>query len=185
MNILRIVYDWPPPWNGLAPAPYEMSVAQSKLGHKISIFCGRWPFAGEVEEISNVKTFTLLREPLPGLLSITISPLLFVYYLYWRRKLEVDIIHSHGHFAIWIYWYRRFLKNRFPDAKELKTPLVVHFHNTFKGRWEKLKEQDKPIKTISKTISWPLGVRSDTWAAEVADACIFVSKDLRQEAIKY
>ena len=46
MKILRIVYDWPPPWYGLAPAPYEMTVAQTKLGHTIDVFCGRWPRAG-------------------------------------------------------------------------------------------------------------------------------------------
>jgi len=30
MNILRLIYDWPPPWDGLAPAPFEISRAQAE-----------------------------------------------------------------------------------------------------------------------------------------------------------
>ena len=43
MNILRIVYDWPDEnviTVGLAPGPYEMSKAQSKLGHNVFVLCG-------------------------------------------------------------------------------------------------------------------------------------------------
>uniref|UniRef100_A0A7C4TQK7 Glycosyltransferase family 1 protein n=1 Tax=candidate division WWE3 bacterium TaxID=2053526 RepID=A0A7C4TQK7_UNCKA len=185
MKILRIAYDWPPPWDGLAPAPYEMTKAQLKLGHEISVFCGRWPFSGNLEEIPGVSTHTFIREPLSGALAVTISPLMFFYYLMWRRNNEVDVIHSHGHFGIWIYWYRRLLKRKFPNAKELKTPLVVHFHNTVKGRAENLLKNNKEIKAISKYLSWPMAEMSDKWAVEVADACIFVSEEIKNEAIKY
>jgi glycosyltransferase involved in cell wall biosynthesis len=185
MKILRIVYEWPPPWHGLAPAPYEMTSAQVKMGHEVDVFCGRWPFSGPIEKLSGVKTHTFIRELLPGTLNITISPLVLFYYLFWKGRKKVDVIHSHGHFAIWIYAYRVFLKKFFPKAKELQIPLVVHFHNTVKGRWEKLKGQKKPIKWVSKKISWPIAQKSDMWAVSVADACIFVSGDTRQEAIKY
>ena len=30
MRLLRIFYDWPGTWNGLAPAGYEMTKEQSK-----------------------------------------------------------------------------------------------------------------------------------------------------------
>ena len=40
MNILRLVYEWPPPWDGLAPGPYELTEAQQKLGHDVVVFCG-------------------------------------------------------------------------------------------------------------------------------------------------
>ena len=49
MKIARIIYDWPPPWSGLAPHPYELTLAQLKLGHEVEIFCGRWPHAGGFE----------------------------------------------------------------------------------------------------------------------------------------
>lgn len=185
MRILRIAYEWPPPWDGLAPAPYEMTTAQAKLGHKITVFSGRWPGAGDIETFSGVENVTFWREPLPGTVNLTTSILMFVYYLMWRRKNEVDVIHSHGHFGIWVYWWRNFLKQRKPDAKELKTPLVVHFHNTVKGRAANLEENGSAIKDFSKKIAWPLAEKSDRWAVQNADAMIFVSEETRNEAIKF
>ena len=35
MNILRICYEYPPPWEGLTPGPYEISNFQIKIGHRI------------------------------------------------------------------------------------------------------------------------------------------------------
>jgi glycosyltransferase involved in cell wall biosynthesis len=190
MNILRIAYEWPPPWDGLAAAPYEMTSAQARLGHKIDVLCGRWPMSGDIEHVSGVTVHPLIREPLRGTLAITISPVLFLYYLFLRRKWRkqgkvIDVIHSHGHFAIWIYWYRNFLKKRFPKAKELETPLVAHFHNTVKGRAEGLKKNGTNVAFISQYISWPFAERSDRWAVAAASACVFVSGDIRKDAIKY
>ena len=185
MKILRIAYDWPPPWDGLAPAPYEMTAAQEDLGHEITVFCGRWPRSGSLENPGEVNIKTFLREPIPGTLNLLISPALFLYYLFWRKRNPVDVIHSHGHFGIWIYWWRTFLKRRFPKAKELQTPLVVHFHNTVKGRAENLKEMRKSVNPVSKSLSWPLAEKSDRWAVESAEALIFVSEDTRKEAIKF
>ena len=186
MKILRIIYDWPPPWDGLAPHPYELTVAQEALGHEIHVFCGRWPSAGPLEEPKNVKIMPIFREPFQGTIALTSSVILFFKYLKWRKQnKDVEIIHSHGHFAMWIYGYRYFLQKYFPWHWELKTPLVVHFHNTVKGRWDKMIEEDKFIMPHSKYISWPLGVLSDKWATKTAAACIFVSKDTAEEARKY
>lgn len=185
MKILRITYEWPSPWDGLAPAPYEITHAQEKKGHTFDIFCGRWPFSGDVEVLPNTKFTTFFREPLPGLLLVTIAPFVLIKYLIWRRKNKPDLIHSHGHFAAWIYLYRRFLQKFFKGSKELKIPLVVHFHNTFKGRWISLEKKGSPIKPLTKYISWPLGVMSDRLAVKTADACIFVSGEIKEEAAKY
>lgn len=185
MRILRIVYDWPPPWSGLSPAPYEMTQAQLKHGHTFDIFCGRWPFAGPLEKLPNCRFKTFIREPLPGSLSILISPILFLYYLYWRFENKPDIIHSHGHFAIWIYAYRALLQKIFPWSGELKIPLVVHFHNTVAGREEALKNRGVSVKFYSKYLAWPLAKLSDKWAIKTASACVFVSQQNKEEAIKY
>src|SRR3989344_3395987 len=43
MNILRIVYDWPGKnviTEGLAPAPYGLSIAQARAGNKVYVLCG-------------------------------------------------------------------------------------------------------------------------------------------------
>lgn len=185
MRILRIVYDWPPPWSGLSPAPYELTQAQIKQGHSFDIFCGRWPLAGKLETLPNCKFKTFIREPLPGTLSLTTSILLFFYYLYWRFSNKPDLIHSHGHFAMWIYLYRLILKKIFPWSRELKIPLVVHFHNTVAGRQEALEQRGTKIKVYSKYLAWPLAKLSDKWAIKVAHACVFVSNQNKEEAIKH
>ena len=184
MKILRIIYDWPPPWQGLGPHPFELTKAQLKLGHKVDIFCGRWPKAGPIERPEGVNIHSILREPFNGAIFFTTSVALFFKYLSFRRKNKVDIIHSHGHFGIWIYLYRSLLQRFFPWAKELKTPLVVHFHNIAKDRWEKMEEQGKEIRTISKKFSWPMAVFSDRKSVEVASACIFVSEENRKKAVE-
>ena len=62
---------------------------------------------------------------------------------------------------------------------------VTHFHNTFAGRWDSLKKEGKKIKLFSEKIAWPLGIKSDKWALEVSDVCIFVSQNLLEEAVQF
>ncbi len=187
MKILRIIYDWPPPWQGLAPHPYELTVAQTKLGHKFTIFCGRWPKSGQVEQPANTEVISFMRAPLPGTMMLTTAFLMFWKYLFFRDddKNTVDLIHSHGHFGIWIYLYRFLLSKIWPWSTELKTPLIVHFHNTVAGRWEAAKEKEIDVKPVSKYLDWPLARLSDKLAVKTASACIFVSEDNRQDAIKF
>lgn len=185
MKILRIIYDWPPPWQGLAPHPYELTVSQLKEGHEIEIFCGRWPNAGNIERPGNIKVNPIIREPLPGTIFFTSSVILFFKYLLWRRNNTPDIIHSHGHFAIWIYYYRNILQRFFPWSKELKIPLVVHFHNVAKDRWYQMEKQNKSITPLARMLVWPLSVFSDRYAAKTGAACIFVSRGNLLKAVEY
>jgi glycosyltransferase involved in cell wall biosynthesis len=185
MKICRIVYEMPPPWDGLAPHPYEVTLAQSKQGHDITVFCGQWPNAGKTELIPGVTYHHIMREPFPATISLTSSVILFCKYLLWRRTHSPDILHCHGHFAIWIYCYRNFLNRFLPWSQELTIPLVAHFHNTGKGRWEQFNKEGKYISPHSKYIQWPLTVFSDQQAVKAATACIFVSLSNRDEAVKY
>ncbi len=185
MKIARIIYEWPPPWLGLAPAPYEMTKSQVKLGHVFDVFCARWPKSGPIAGLDKVEFHPVIRVPIQGTISLTSSVLIFFKYLSWRRKNEVNLVHAHGHFGIWIYAYRKILKKHFPWANEVKAPLVVHFHNTVKGRKVKLEETESDIKPISKYIDWPLAELSDRIAIKTADACVFVSEDLKKEAIEH
>ncbi|MFC1722068.1 glycosyltransferase family 4 protein [Patescibacteria group bacterium] len=185
MKIARIIYEWPPPWLGLAPAPYEMTTAQIKLGHEFEVFCGRWPKAGPIELVKNVKLFPVWRAPLQGTIALTSSIVILFRYLFQRSKVKHDLIHAHGHFGLWIYAYRFLLEKYFPWAKELETPLVVQFHNTVAGRRIKLEQDNKSIKVVSQYIDWPLAELSDRLAIKIADAYVFVSEDLKKEAIEH
>src|SRR3989344_4182201 len=185
MKILRIIYDWPPPWQGLAPHPYELTKAQVGLGHKFVIFCGHWPKAGQREKVDSVEFSTFVREPLPGTLTLTSSVFLFFYYLWWRfdKNHSVDLIHAHGHFAIWIYLYRFILQKIFPHSRELSTPLVVHFHNIAAERERAAEEKNMEVKSYSKWLSWPMEKFANMLAAKTASACIFVSDENKKNAV--
>jgi glycosyltransferase involved in cell wall biosynthesis len=162
-----------------------MTRAQVKLGHKFEVFCAAWPKSGPPEQLPETKINTIWREPLPGTISLTSSLALFFKYFAWRKTHQVDLIHSHGHFALWIYFYRNFLQKFFPWFEELKTPLIVHFHNTVRGRKLKLEENETEIKGMSKYLAWPLAEFADRLAVKTAAACIFVSEDLKNEAIEH
>lgn len=194
MKILKISYEWPPPWEGLVPHPYELTKAQVKFGNTFNVFAGRWSLTGPQPEDEGIKIIPFMgssaipfRELYPGTLLVTIAPILLLRYVFWRRKKsnEVDLIHCHGHFSLWVYWYRKFLSKYFPKSKELRTPLVVHFHNTVEGRWQKMLEAGQELKPLTVRLDWPLGKKSDMLAIEVADALIFVSEEVKNEAIKY
>lgn len=184
MRLLRIFYDWPGTWNGLAPAGYEMTKEQAKLDYKITVMCGEWP-SKPVVQLPNVNFIKTIREPFSGSIYFTSSVLLFLRYFLWRNKYKVDVIHSHGHFGIWIYLYRSLLKKLKIFKFEFEPVFITHFHNTFKGRWESLKKEGKEISWISEKIAWPLGIKSDMWALESSDLCIFVSQNLLEEAVLY
>jgi len=184
MRVLRIFYDWPGAWNGLAPAGYEITQEQLKLGHKITLMCGFWRNSPP-KGLDNLTIIPTIREPVEGTIYVTSSVILFFKYFLWRNKYKVDVVHSHGHFAIWIYLYRKLVR-KIPFLNlEFEPLFVTHFHNTFAGRQESLVKEGKPIKPISKFIAWPLGIMSDRWALEVSDLCIFVSENLLEEAIKH
>ena len=184
MRILRIFYDWPGSWNGLAPAGYEITREQVNAGHKVTVMSGFWN-NNPPKELPNVNIIPTLREPFEGTIYFTSSVILFFKYFFWRNKYKVDVIHSHGHFAIWIYLYRK-LVQKIPFFNfEYEPVFVTHFHNTFAGRWDSLKTEGKKIKLFSEKIAWPLGIKSDKWALEVSDSCIFVSQNLLDEAVKF
>lgn len=184
MKILRIFYDWPGAWNGLAPAGYEITNEQLKQGHSITLMCGKWA-KNPPYPLNNLNIIPILREPLEGTIYFTSSVILFFKYFFWRNQYKVDVIHSHGHFAIWIYLYRKLVKNIPYLNFEYEPLFVTHFHNTFKGRWENLKNEGKTIKWFSEKVAWPLGIMSDKWAIQTSDLCVFVSQNLLDEAVKY
>jgi len=185
MRILRIIYDWPRPWTGLSPAPYELTKAQVNAGHQIDVFCGVWPFSGGIARTKGVTFHPFLRAPLPATVFLTTAPFMFLYYLEWRKNNPVDIIHAHGQFGIWLYFYRSLLKRFFKKSKELKTPMVVHFHITAVGRTAQFKKEEKQVKFYSKYFEWPLHEWSDKLAASCGDAFIFVSSAVMTEAIEH
>lgn len=179
MKIARIIYEWPHPWIGLAPAPYGLTKAQSKLGHNVTVFCARWPKAGPVEQVDNVKIHSFLRAPIRGTALITTAPFLALYFVIWRLFNKTDVYHMHGHIGLYVYIYK--LLFGFLD----KTPIVAHFHICAKAREEDTKKAGKKIMFLTKFIEWPLHKLSDSLAVKLASAYIFVGGNVLEDVVNY
>ncbi len=163
MNILRLAYEYPPPWDGLAPGIYELTEAQRKLGNKVEVFSSqRFPRA--------VKRFSLF---------LTTAPAVLLGYLFYRSSHKVDIVHGHGHITCCFNLYRRLFG--WLD----KTPYVLHLHITAAGREDRARKKGSKLDFWTRYFEWPLHKFSDRVGCRVADAVICTSEIVKKEATKY
>ena len=177
MNILRIIYDWPPPWDGLSPGPYYLSREQGLLGHKVTVLTGglngsalkKIRFVEHPEK--NVKVIKLpraLTKHVGPFLSTSPSALLIYF---WQKILgRVNIVHGHGHIMLWFNLYKALFG--WLD----KNPYIAHFHICAKKRASLAKERGEKFTLIQKFFENPLHSLSDWLAVRVANKCIVVSE---------
>ncbi|MCX6784066.1 MAG: glycosyltransferase family 4 protein [candidate division WWE3 bacterium] len=176
MRILRIIYDWPPPWDGLAPAPFAFTKAQSALGNEIHVICGGGSLLfkkREAASLPGVKVTRLPRTlPLVGPFFTTAVLVPFAYF-YQKLTWKPEVIHGHGHVNLWLNVYKYFFG--WLD----KTPYVLHFHNTAAGREL---NTHKSVPFFTRYVEWPLHKLSDWLGTRVADKLVFVSSETAEEA---
>jgi len=190
MKILRIVYDFPPPWEGLAPGPYELSQAQIELGNEVTVICGLWPKQKplQVPYLGRMKLRRFMREPFRGCLFFTTAIFAFIAIFSLRiinrlapnrKVLGFDLIHGHGHLPFYLHIYKKLF------GRIDKTPYFFHLHITAAGRERKAKEADDKIDFLTRFFEWPLHKLSDKLGCQVAEAIFTVSESVKNEAIKY
>lgn len=174
MNILRVVYEWPPPWNGLTPGPFEMTRAQVALGDEVRVLCGGWP-RHPVEPVPGARV-RRLPPALPRLsLFTTTAPAALAWTLRWRGW--ADVIHGHAHLPVWYHLWRRGSTDR--------TPYVLHLHITAAGREASAFASGVRVNLWTRGWEWPLFKWSDRIGCQVADAVICTSESVRQEAVYF
>lgn len=170
MRILRIVYDYPPPWWGLSPGPYELTTAQVGQGHRISVLAGGWPDqrSGMMQEVT-VKRF-LRTIPYAGIFA-TYSPLVLAHYLW--NKADYDLIHAHNYFAYWYFRYRKMAHDR--------KRLVMHMHMTSAERAYRHPNEN----VLTRSIEWKLAAQAEKLGCSQAGAVICVSESVKNEVIRW
>ncbi|MCL5985019.1 MAG: glycosyltransferase family 4 protein [Actinobacteria bacterium] len=189
---MRIVYDYPPPFLGLNPGIFEMTVAQLKRGHQIELWCGGWPRKRQIsEEIldrvlhdnrlkSNLKV-RIFPAAVP-ILDIYALTVLFVFLsLLFRSKniaKSFDIVHCHGNLSLAFILARKF-------SRLSRIKFVFHLHITAKGREEKALKNKEKIKFFDRCFRWQLHKYSDRLGCASADAILCSSKSVEEEAIKF
>ena len=158
-----MVYDWPPPWDGLAPGVYELTEAQRKLGAKVIVLSSHnLPRA--------VKYLSLF---------FTTSPAAFLAYLGYRLRRGVDVVHGHGHITFWFNLYKLF----WGWLDEI--PYVFHLHITAAGRENRAQKKGSPMDFWTKHLEWPLHKLSDRLGCLVADSILVTSPKIKEEAVKF
>jgi len=189
MNILRIVYDWPDTnviTEGLAPAPYELSKSQVKLGHKIYVLCGNLngknikacKFHYTIED-GKIEVYNLPRALTGFGPFLSTSIFVLPYYFYLKLTKKIDIVHNQGHMGVWLLLYKQIV------GSLDKTEIVGHFHNTAQGREEFILKQGKTLPFLTQYFEYPIHKFSDRLQIKIAKFCVFVSQELLNEAIKY
>ena len=189
MKILRIVYDWPDKntiQEGLAPAPYELSLAQIRLGHKIVVLCGNLNGKNfkrrrfKTELANGLITVYNMPRALAGLGPfLTTSVVLVPSYLYLKFKFKPDIVHNHGHLGVW------FLLYKFLFGWLDKTPVVGHFHILAKSREDALRKQKDKLSFLTKYWEYPIHKFNDLLMSKVSAHIIAVGNDLANDIKRF
>lgn len=170
MNILRICYEYPPPWDGLTPGPFEISLAQIEKGHKIIFLAGGSSNDPEIKKdgIEVIRIGKSLPTYFFGpFLSVDIKLTYHIEKI--LRDEKIDVIHFHGSTALWFNALRLlgFYK---------KIPYIFHAHKSgiknFKTFWKKANYLNK----TKALFIWPLMVVQDFLTAKTANAIIAVSQ---------
>ncbi len=174
MKLLRLIYEWPPPWDGLTPGPFELTRAQVGLGHRLTVLCGGWP-RHPVEPLPGVEV-RRLPSALPRFsLFLTAAPAALLATL--RLRSRVALIHGHGHLPIGYHLWRRRMGAR--------RPYVLHLHITAAGREARSRRRGGGGSFWTRRWEWPLHKLSDRVGCQVADAVLCTSASVRDEAIRF
>lgn len=172
LRIARFIYDWPPPWIGLAPGPYEISRTQSEMGHDVTVFAGATRGA-RPEGVPGGRVIALPRA-VKGMLFFTAAPWLLVRYALYRISHRVDVIHGHAHVTQWFNLWRLLFRGRIPYFYQL--------HVTFAGREKILNGKGYRFSAFEKAGN-VAGKLSDRWGCRAADHVFTVNDSVKDEAV--
>lgn len=173
MNIVRFIYDWPRPWMGLAPGPYEMTRTQAAMGHSLTVLCGKGGRGSRVPEpIPGVRILALPRA-VKGILLFTSAPALLARMLLLGGK--PDVIHGHAHVGQWYALWRLLFGGR--------TPYFHHLHITFAGREEALRAKGHRFTAIERFAN-RAGRLADVWSCRAATHIFATNESVKSEAVR-
>jgi len=167
MRILRICYEYPPPWDGLTPGPFEISVAQVKQGHEIYYICGgneKKVFSKGIHLISVGKSAPIYLFGPYFSVAIKVIPVISKIV----KRHNIDVIHIHGSMAFWFNILRLI-------GLYKKIPYVYHTHSSgvkyFLDLWPRIDYFYK----IKGLFVWPLFCIQDLLTVKAANRIICVS----------
>ncbi len=131
LKICRITSSFPPPWEGLAPGPYELSLAQAKSGHDLTVIT---KYSSGCESLDEAAPFKICRIKVKGNLIFSLLAAIKFIELYLKERYE--IVHGHGDTAIALVFI--IIKRLF----FLKVPVVTAVHIVRKAQCKRIRKAD-------------------------------------------
>ena len=129
MKICRITSVFPPPWEGLSPGPYELSLAQAKIGHHITIIAKYTPGC---ETLDKETPFKICR--IKAKRDLMFSFLSTIKFICLHLKERYDIVHNHGASATALLLLKRLFF--------IKVPVVTSVHIIRKAQYKAIQKAD-------------------------------------------
>lgn len=170
MKICRITDAFPPPWTGLNPGPFELSMAQHRNKIEIDVIT---KYNRGSEDLDKNLGITIHRVKAQSHLFDIIA---LIKFLKLHRQKKFDLIHSHGYSVILIFLLRKVLK--------IDIPIVVSIHSLRKAQKHILKDLFYKNKSFfSRLIEQEL--LRERICINNADILLPVSYGLKDELIKY
>ena len=115
LKICRITSAFPPPWEGLGPGPYELSLAQAKSGHNLTVIT---KYTAGCEMLDKETPFKIYRIRAKRNLIFSLYGAIKFVFLNLRNR--YDVVHNHGDSAIVLLLLKRLLF--------LKVPIITSVH---------------------------------------------------------
>lgn len=138
MRICRITSEFPPPWTGLAPGTYSLSIAQQQRGLDVTLITRT---IQNEEEVDKNTPFTV--ERVKARFDIEFSFKAYNRFKSLHNQCPFDIIHTHGFSGFGILLLKK--------LGLINTPIVTTFHilratqtgitNKWKDRWALFQER--------------------------------------------
>ena len=176
MKILRICYEFPEPWDGLTPGPFEISRHQLNLGHNIFYLAGG-SSKSKIYNFSKKIKIKRFGKSLPVIGPFFVSLKILIYIVKNNLFESYDIIHGHGHLPLFIHLYLLIFK-------KYRKKYVLHLHITAKGRSNNLPFNFSLKYLLKYIFEWNFHKISDYLGLVVANKVICCSNSVKNEALK-
>ncbi len=129
MKICRITSVFPPPWQGLGPGPYELSMAQADSGHELTVITKYTSGCKVLDEKLPFKVYRI--KVRRDLLFSFFAALKFISLLLHEKY---DVVHNHGASAIVLLVFKKIFF--------LKVPIVTSVHIVRRAQHRAIQKKD-------------------------------------------
>ncbi len=185
MKICRITSAFPPPWEGLAPGPYELSLAQAKSGHELTVIT---KYSKGCEHFDREAPYGFCKDihfyvkRVPAYFDIEFSFRAYKKLLNLKQINSFDIVHGHGFSSLGILFAKKFTTFR--------TPVVTTIHcvrHTQRRYYNKVikesKKREKYGPIVTSRITLFREIFQERFIVKNSDMLIAVSKGIKKDLV--